>query len=111
MAQSTTDWRQRSASPVRKTATTSFYSPNKKLTNLDYYDYLAESSRKSRQNSPPRGSVSARYNSPSRSTRIEEPLYQTPSKRSGSPSRFTSVKKESPMKGIEEVHLASALKD
>jgi len=85
------------------------------LTNLDYYDYLAESQRKSRAGSPIRGTATERggFYSPSRSTKKDIDAYMTPSKRATSPGRMSmSAKKaESPMKGIEEVHLASALKD
>jgi Ca2+-binding EF-hand superfamily protein len=121
---------QRSASPLRRTrlSATNFYSPSKRLSNLDYYDYLTQSTRKSplRGRSPSRLTYTA-YSpsrlSPSRADILEverdialtKSMYQTPTKTrlSVSPSRLSSSKKvlSSPMKGNEEEHLAIALKE
>jgi Ca2+-binding EF-hand superfamily protein len=133
---------QRSASPARRNrlAASTFYSPSKRLSNLDYFDYLNESARRSpiRGRSPTRLTASAnRFYSPSRTSPIKRTLledntleikdldmplsrsmYQTPTKRSVldrsmSPTRMSASKKimGSPMKGNEEEHLAVGLKD
>ena len=123
----------RSASPARKTAISSFYSPNKKLTNIDYFDYLNESTKKSLNKTLSKFNPSgSRAFSPLRNSdknddkglnirdldnniSLTKSTYATPTKKSGlvSPSRLSSSKKipTSPMKGNEEQHLALTLKD
>jgi len=98
-----------SASRGRMTQSTHFHSAQKKLSNLDYYDYLSSSAKKSNR---------ASY-SPVRSTnkKLAESTYESPSRNAGyttpSKSRSRSPVKEykSPLKEIEEDQLARALKE
>lgn len=98
-----------SASRGRLTQSTHFHSAQKKLSNLDYYDYLSSSAKKSSRLS---------Y-SPVRSTnkKLSESVYESPSRNAGyttpSKSRSRSPVKEykSPLKEIEEDQLARALKE
>lgn len=98
-----------SAGRGRLTQSTVFHSAQKKLSNLDYYDYLSSSAKKSSRQS---------Y-SPVRSTykKLHESTYESPSKNLGyttpSKSRSRSPVKEykSPLKEIEEDQLARALKE
>jgi hypothetical protein len=116
----------RSVSPVRRTITSSFYSPSKAASNLDYLDYVHESARKSpiRGRSPIKREIElieAIYSSPSR--RVIEEIYASPRRisspfrssiRASSPLRTSSPSRiiiGSPMKGNEETHLALNLKE
>jgi Ca2+-binding EF-hand superfamily protein len=108
----------RVASPTRSTR----YASPSKLTNSDYYDYLSESARKSslrratslgRSASPTRLTQSYVASSPRRD--LNKSGYLTPTRsRVASPSRGRSpsrIEPGSPMKGFEEDHLASALRE
>jgi len=93
----------------------------KKLSNLDYYDYLSTSARKAslsrsrilssspvRHSSPKRLSESSVLRTSSPVRKLNESVYQTPSK-----SRARSPVKEhkSPIKEVEDNELARALKE
>jgi len=100
-----------SAGRGRMTQSTVFHSAQKKLSNLDYYDYLSNSAKKSSRlsYSPVRSThkklTESTYESPSRSRNAG---YTTPSKSS---SRSPVKEYKSPLKEIEEDQLARALKE
>lgn len=110
----------RTSTPMR-TSSRLFRETEKKLSNLDYIDYLSESAKLSRSTlgrsaSPVRSTLSQSFvSSPIKRTTLAQSGYLTPTKRSvasptrgRSPARFEAT---SPMKGNEEGQFAQALRE
>jgi len=114
----------RSPARISRATSNAFRETEKKLSNYDYFDYLDESARKSalRKSASPRrlrtASLHASYvaTSPSRTktTSIGKSGYLTPTrtKNIASPTRSPSrLEATSPLKGNEEEHFATALRE